>query len=57
MNIDEKSKFEWRPMPTKSSLPAIRINSQAHVYKDNLLLFLHFRWNKFASYFITMYTF
>ena len=40
MNIDEKSKFEWRPMPTKSSLPAIRINSQAHVYKDNLLLFL-----------------
>lgn len=40
LNIDEKSKFEWRQMPTKSSLPAIRINSQAHVYKDNLLLFL-----------------
>lgn len=40
VNIDEKSKFEWQPLVTSSKIPPIRINSQGHIYKDDLILFL-----------------
>ena len=40
INIDEKSKFEWQELVTLSKIPPIRINSQSHIYKDDLILFL-----------------
>lgn len=40
VNIDEKSKYEWQPLVTVSKIPPIRINSQSHLYKDDLILFL-----------------